>query len=304
MPTFNMELHRIMFQSFKEVSRRATSTVALNTIARRQGGAIRGITTRIVATSNLQVHVLPNPVPKLGLNPSLSTLNKEFSYATRTRSLSTPISSHPPSPESTTSATSTKSNTTTTTTTSTSSSSNSTQPQGNLFNAKIYNDSSPSSSLLHKIASIKRTFTAQSNAQAMLICGGPILAAHSSFDPEYSRARDYIRNHAVGPAVVQPVLINGLIGTLVEAALPSSFFIKSDVCQLTPLIVGVEVEASIKVIQIKKGNESTTIASHALKQQFNQTQGYEVVLKTQVKRVLDDEIISEGDHHVWLPDYS
>ncbi len=53
-------------------------------------------------------------------------------------------------------------------------------------------------SLLHKKASVRRTFAPNSNAQAMLVCGGPSLAAHASFDPEYSRAKGYIQNHPVG----------------------------------------------------------------------------------------------------------
>ena len=65
----------------------------------------------------------------------------------------------------------------------------------------------------------------------------------------------------------------------------------------------VEVDASIQVVEIHSGHEST-IASKSLKKRLNQTQGYEVLLRTQVKRVSDNEVISEGDHHVWLPDYS
>lgn len=47
-------------------------------------------------------------------------------------------------------------------------------------------------------ASSRRTFSPNSNAQAMLLSGGMELAKDASFDPIYSRAQKYIRNHAVG----------------------------------------------------------------------------------------------------------
>ena len=36
---------------------------------------------------------------------------------------------------------------------------------------------------------------------------------------------------------------------------------------------------------------------------FERKHGYEIVLLTEVKRVMDGAIISEGSHNVWLPDY-
>ena len=95
--------------------------------------------------------------------------------------------------------------------------------------------------ILNKGASIKRTFSPQCNAQAMLTCGGSVLAKHASFDPHYGRAKNYIRNHAVGPAVLSPVLVNGLVGALVEATLPQSFLISVEMKQHRPLVVGVSV---------------------------------------------------------------
>jgi len=52
-------------------------------------------------------------------------------------------------------------------------------------------------SLVSKRASIKRSFGPRSNAAALLTCGGEALAAHASFDPDYERARGWIRQHAV-----------------------------------------------------------------------------------------------------------
>lgn len=150
-------------------------------------------------------------------------------------------------------------------------------------------------SLLHKKASIRRTFTANSNAQAMLICGGKTLAAHSSFDPNYSEARKYIRNHAVGPAIISPLLTTGLMHALVEATFPQSIFVKNEVRQLQPLIVGVEVEASMEVESVMKGGDAQ---SH-----LGKCRGYELEVKTSTKRLLDGVIISEGAQTIWLPEY-
>ena len=93
--------------------------------------------------------------------------------------------------------------------------------------------------LISKSASIRRTFGPSSNAQAMLTLGGPSLAANASFDPHYHRAREWIHHHAVGPTVQSPVLIQGLIGALVEATFPSSIIISNSMQNIRPLIVGV-----------------------------------------------------------------
>ena len=106
--------------------------------------------------------------------------------------------------------------------------------------------------LLHKTASVLRTFESSANAQAMLISGGSQLASNASFDPQYSRAKNYIRNHAVGPAVLSPILINGLIGALVESQFPQGFMKKCTLEQKLHLIVGCEVEASLMVVDVKR----------------------------------------------------
>lgn len=106
-------------------------------------------------------------------------------------------------------------------------------PWGDLFDATVGPE------LLGKAASFRRTFDAQSNALGLLTCGGEALAKHASFDPEYDRARDWIQHHAVGPAVLSPVLINGLVGALVEAAVPKAVPISCSMRQIRPLIVGV-----------------------------------------------------------------
>lgn len=167
-------------------------------------------------------------------------------------------------------------------------------PQGNLFHASI------GDTLLNKTASLRRTFSPRCNAQAMLICGGPMLAAHASFDPNFDRARSYIRNHAVGPAVLSPVLISGLIGALVEASLPQSFLISSNMTQHLPLIVGVQVEATIKVSSVMECNRMDRSFGTA-DDSSDSTRGYELLLRTEVKRVTDDRIISEGSQNIWMP---
>ena len=108
------------------------------------------------------------------------------------------------------------------------------KPRGELLDAKIC-----TRTIVGKSASVLRTFTPKSNAQAFLICGGPLLAAHASFDPSYDRARTYIATRPVGNAVLSPVLINGLIGALVEASFPESFLMDERMKQFIPLIVGV-----------------------------------------------------------------
>lgn len=106
-------------------------------------------------------------------------------------------------------------------------------PGGDLFLARVGPE------LLGKSAWTRRTFEPRSNALSLLTCGGEALAKHASFDPEYQRARDWIRHHAVGPAVLSPVLINGLVGALVEASVPQSIPVSSSMNQIRPLIVGV-----------------------------------------------------------------
>lgn len=106
-------------------------------------------------------------------------------------------------------------------------------PYGDLFHAKVGPD------LVGKTASIQRTFDARSNALGLLTCGGEALAKHASFDPEYDRARHWIQHHPVGPAVLSPLLIGGLVEALVEAAVPQSVPIGSSIRQLRPLVVGV-----------------------------------------------------------------
>lgn len=154
---------------------------------------------------------------------------------------------------------------------------------------------------LHKKYTVRRTFTANSNAQVMLTCGGESLAAHASFDPLYSRARTYIRNHPVGPAVLSPILISGLSMTLIEATLPQSIFVKNEMRQHLPLIVGVEVEASIEVVSVKTSPEQIKTGSSELEEAIGHTSGHELGVKTQVKRVRDGAIIADGSQTIWLP---
>jgi len=135
----------------------------------------------------------------------------------------------------------------------------------------------------------------------MLTCGGESLAAHASWDPEYSRAKSYIRNHAVGPAVLSPVLMNGLVGALVEASLPQGFLISLKMNQLRPLVVGVQVEATIHVTSVTEGGSMAEIDSSY--EYLNQSRGYELVLETEVKSVSDGTLISKGSQNIWLPHY-
>lgn len=115
-------------------------------------------------------------------------------------------------------------------------------PKGDLFKAEIGPD------LVNKYASINRIFGPNCNAQAMLTCGGKELAKHASFDPQYSRAKDWIRSHPVGPAVISPLLISGLLTALIEAAMPQSIPLSTSMEMVRPLIVGVSFGRSIKYV--------------------------------------------------------
>lgn len=168
--------------------------------------------------------------------------------------------------------------------------------------------------LVGQKAEIVRVFGPRSNADAMLTCGGPVLAAHASFDPEYERARHWIRHHAVGPAVLSPVLIAGLTGALVEAVFPQAVPLTQSMTTRRPLIVGVSVVAQITVAQVSEGPdpESTTAEGletprsengRAPQQQQHAGKGYTVHLDTRVLRVRDDAVIAEGTHCIWIPDY-
>jgi hypothetical protein len=150
----------------------------------------------------------------------------------------------------------------------------------------------------HMKASTRRSFSPNSNAQAMLLSGGDTLAENASFDPLYSRAKNYIRNHAVGPAVISPILIHGLVGALIESKLPQGFFVKNSLKQVRPLIVGVEVEAQYEVVSIVPSGSAVNIMNG-----IGGVSGYELELDTSVKRVSDGVLIAEGSQTVWLPDF-
>ena len=170
-----------------------------------------------------------------------------------------------------------------------------------------------SSDIVGKTGSIRRAFGPQSNAEAMITCGGEALAAQASFDPNYHRAKDWIRSHPVGPAVLSPVLISGLVGALVEAAFPKAIVIGSQMQFLRPLIVGVEVRAKIEVIAVAKAGASTmeSAQQHPTTENHEQQRGdvrqrkngFQVNLKTNVLRINDGHFIAEGNHSIWIPDY-
>jgi acyl dehydratase len=136
------------------------------------------------------------------------------------------------------------------------------------------------------------------------VSGGEGLAANASFDPQYSRAKNYIRNHPVGPAVLSPILIQGLIGALVEATLPQSFFVENRLKQIRPLIVGVEVEASIEIVSILPSTGRREVFKYDdSSDRDNSDSGYRVNIDTMVRRVSDGQLIAEGEQVVWMPDY-
>ena len=113
---------------------------------------------------------------------------------------------------------------------------------------------------------------------------------------------DLDSNSIYRPAVLSPILIQGLVGTLIESSLPQSFFVENRLKQLRPLIVGVEVEAQFEVIS----SVSSATDMKGNMDGFNnitRSSGKELVLGTSVRRVSDGALIAEGEQVVWLPDY-
>ena len=153
---------------------------------------------------------------------------------------------------------------------------------------------------------IHRTFGPRSNAEGLLATGGPDLAAHASFDPDYPRAQDWIRHHAVGPAVLSPILISGLTGALTEAAFPQGVITAQSMKHVRPLIVGVPVASMIQVLSVTKtqvSKEDSADDDDHERTDHKRKHGYDVVLRTVVARVRDNCIIAEGTHELWVPDY-
>jgi len=190
-----------------------------------------------------------------------------------------------------------------------------TGPSGNLFEQRDPQTAYPQW-ITGRSASIQRTYSAGDNAQGLLVCGGSNLAKHASFDPNYSRAQGWIRQHAVGPAVVSPVLISGLIGALVEAALPNSVPIESSMQQIRPLIVGVKVRAEVEVdlaeakVNVNTASAPAMPADTSLDYQngdlssmknSGKCDGYHIQMTTRVERLQDGAMIATGTQSVWIP---
>ncbi len=154
------------------------------------------------------------------------------------------------------------------------------------------------------LASIRRTFGPNDNAQALLLCGGSSLARHASFDPTYARAKTWIRSHAIGPAVVEPILIQGLVAALIEAAFPQRVPLSQQMTYHRPLIVGVEMEATVTVTQIEKNASASTIDTASIDESVARSpgDGVQVTLHAECKRVRDDTCVAEGTHQIWIPD--
>lgn len=166
--------------------------------------------------------------------------------------------------------------------------------------------------LVGATGTVQRTFGPRSNAEGLLATGGSALAAHASFDPDYDRAQDWIRHHAVGPAVLSPILIAGLTGALTEAAFPHGVITAQSMRHKRPLIVGVPVASMIQVVSVNEAAQQQQLSSFLQQQQDEEEEGnsdhkrkhgYNVVLRTVVTRVRDDCVIAEGSHELWVPDY-
>ena len=174
-------------------------------------------------------------------------------------------------------------------------------PTGELFDLK--RGEGIDDSLLGKTAKVRRVFAPSANAQGLLVSGGEELARHASFDPDYSRARGWIQNRAIGDAVLSPVLISGLVGALVEAAFPQSVPVMASMHHARPLIVGQEVNATIQVVGVKHFTRHSEEVSIKERDFGSRQEGHEIRLVTEVVRTQDSEVIAEGSHSVWIPGY-
>lgn len=180
------------------------------------------------------------------------------------------------------------------------------QPMGDLFqHAKEQQWDNNSSIVIGgdfvgKKASIQRVFGPGANAQALLTCGGEELAQQASFDPDYETAKGWIRSRPVGPAVLSSTLISGLVGALTEASFPQTVPVNTSMNFLHPLIVGMEVSASIQVESVR---ETERAGTNGATSGGPNDKGYEILLSTRVTRVQDDVTIAEGHHTVWIPGY-
>jgi len=182
------------------------------------------------------------------------------------------------------------------------------QPMGDLFKYAKEQGRRQSSIVIDdnfvgKSASIRRVFGPASNAQALLTCGGDELAQQASFDPNYETAKGWIRSRPVGPAVLSSTLISGLVGALIEASFPQTVPVNNSMNFLRPLIVGMEVSASIRVEAVRKTKRESAGVSVQNGGNSTENTGYEIMLSTQVTRVQDDITIAEGHHTVWIPGY-
>lgn len=152
-----------------------------------------------------------------------------------------------------------------------------------------------------KTATIRRVFGPGANAQALLTSGGEELAQNASFDPNYETSKDWIRSRAVGPAVLSSTLISGLVGALIEASFPQTVPMNASMSFLRPLIVGMEVAASIRVESVHEARRDGKPTGMG-RDKTTET-GYEIVLSTRVIRVQDDAVVAEGYSTVWIPGY-
>lgn len=189
-------------------------------------------------------------------------------------------------------------------------------PTGSLFtntSSATSNNSNASNnnmqSLVGQMGCITRTFDAQANVNATLVIGGPELAAHSSFDPDYSRAQSWIRHHAVGAAVLSPTLTVGLLQTLTEAAFPHAVCRSTSMQYYQPLIVGIPILARITVTSVAEttslslsddDDDDTDSNSSKSRNSGADADGYCVTLATEVVRVRDQEIIAKGVEELFL----
>ena len=176
-------------------------------------------------------------------------------------------------------------------------SSTNTGPTGTLFQQAQPREVGPS--LLHQTAAIQRTFDARSNSQVLLQTGGAALAKHASFDPHYQRAQSWIRQHAVGPAALSSVLVQGLTTALAEAAFPQAIVLSEQMSYSQSLIVGVPVEARLKVTKV----QATAYPLQNAHTTRSDESGFSVTLDTQVVRLRDEAVLAHGERVVWVPDY-
>jgi len=122
------------------------------------------------------------------------------------------------------------------------------------------------------------TYPASSNASHSLLCGGAALASSSSFDSNYASAKKWIRNHPVGPTLVDPYIVAGGIWTCIKAWSPNCILISSSTTSLKPLVVGESISLHSNISNVEES--PLPLSNHSVNDEgVKPAEGWRVVIE-------------------------